>query len=136
MPRPLGTITAEQVIPLLLAACPSFQPRWDEHLKEYGKPLLYVALGDFARHLLELYQRHETGVFPAVARVIERLHIEGDGYVREVASIGLLEGIQNVWSHDIDPELFAPYLLPESTRWWRSLNDFWSGKSRFVGEGL
>ena len=37
-------------------------------------------------------------MFPAVGRVIERLHVEGDGYVRETAAIGLLEGIQNAWS--------------------------------------
>ena len=72
-----------------------------------------------------------------MARVIEELHLDGDAYVREATTIGLLEGIQNVWSNaNVDPELFAPYLLPESARWWRSLNDFWAGKSKFVGEGL
>jgi len=76
-------------------------------------------------------------VFPAVARVIERLHVEGDGYVREAATIGLLEGIQNAWSNNtVDPESFVPHLLPESLRRWRSLNDFWSGESTSVGEGL
>jgi len=49
----------------------------------------------------------------------------------------LLEGIQNVWaSHNVDPEQFVRYLLPESVKWWQSLNDFWNGKSKFVGEGL
>jgi hypothetical protein len=125
------------MIPLLLEACPSFQGNWEAHLKEYDEPLVYIALGDFARHLLDLHQRGQSQVFPAVGRVIERLHLEGDAWVREAASIGLLEGIQNVWSHtDVDPELFVPYLLPESSRWWQSLNDFWSGKSKYVGEGL
>ena len=130
-------ITAEQMMPLLLEACPSFQALWDGHLKDYEEPLIYVALGDFARHLLALYQRRDTEVFPEVACVIERLHVEGDAYVREAATIGLLEAIQNNWTHnEVDPEKFAHYLLPESTRWWRSLNNFWSGKSKFVGEGL
>ena len=130
-------ITAEHVIPLLLKACPSFQPLWDGHLREYEVPLIYVALGDFARHLLALYQRRETEVFPEVARVIERLHIEGDANVKKAATIGLLEGIQNTWGHSgVDPDAFVPYLLPESARWWRSLSDFWDGKSRFVGDGL
>jgi len=130
-------ITAEQVIPLLLEACPSFQPLWNEHVKKYEEPLIYMALGDFARHLLALYQRRETEVFPKVARVIERLHVEGDDYVREAATIGLLEAIQNNWANnDADPEAFAHYLHRESARWWQSLNDFWSGKSKSVGEGL
>jgi hypothetical protein len=94
-------------------------------------------LGDFARHLLQLHRQQQTDVFPAVAQVIERLHVEGDHYVREAATIGLLEAIQNVWRNEgTDPELFVPHLLPESARWWQSLNDFWSGKSKFVGEGL
>jgi len=130
-------INAEQMIPLLLEACPSFQGDWDDHRRDHGEALPYVALGDFARHLLGLHLRHETDVFRAVARVIERLHVEGDGYVREAATIGLLESIQNVWSNNnVDPELFVPHLLPESLRWWRSLNNFWSGESTFVGEGL
>jgi hypothetical protein len=127
-------ITSEQIIPLLLEACPSFQATWEEHLRQCDGPILYVALGDFARHLVELYQRHQTEAFPAVARIIERLHVEGDAEVREAATIGLLEGIQNSWSDSVDPELFLPYLLPESARWWRNLNNFWTGKSKSLGE--
>jgi hypothetical protein len=124
-------ITKEQVIPLLMEACPSYRPVPED------EDLLYVILGNFARHLLELQRENHTEEFPAIARVIERLHIEGDKFVREAATIGLLEGIQSVWSHtEIDPELFRPYLLPVSTKWWQSLNDFWSDKSKFVGEGL
>ncbi len=125
------------MIPLLIEACPSFQPVLDEHRKYYEEEITYTELGEFARHLLHLHHQHQTEVFPAVAQAIERLHVEGDHYVREAATIGLLEGIQNVWgNNDTDPELFVPYLLPESVRWWRSLNDFWSGKSKIVGEGL
>jgi hypothetical protein len=121
-------ITKTQVIPMLAEACPSFQS---------AEELLYVALGDFARHLLELHQRCETATFPAVARVIERLHTEGDPDVKEAATIGLLEGIQNVWSNcDVDPVLFTTHLLPESRRWWDELNAFWRGERRYVGEGL
>lgn len=124
-------IFKDQVMPLLIGACPSYNaPAEDQHL-------LHVALGDFARHLLQLQQQGPTEEFPAVARAIERLHIEGDRYVRKAATIGLLEEIQNVWANNgTDPELFLHHLLPVSARWWRSLNDFWSGKSKFVGEGL
>jgi hypothetical protein len=131
-------ITREQMIQLLLQACPSFQSEWDKHLAEHDEEILYyIVLSGFARHLLELHQKKEVETFPAVAQVIERLHIEGDGYVQEAATIGLLEGIQNSWGNNhVDPELFFPYLLPVSGKWLRSLNDFWSGKSKFVGEGL
>jgi hypothetical protein len=130
-------ITRDQIIPLLLAACPSFRPVWEEHLADCDEEITYAVLGDFARHLRHLHHQNQSGVFPAVAQVVERLHVEGDHYVREAATIGLLEAIQNVWGHEgTDPEMFARHLLPVSTKWWQSLIDFWSGKSKFVGEGL
>jgi hypothetical protein len=124
-------ISKDQVMPLLMEACPSYR------LPEDDRDLLYVVLGDFARHLLQLQQQSRTEEFADVARAIERLHIEGDHNVREAATIGLLEGIQNVWGNNgTDPELFVQHLLPVSAKWWQSLNDFWSGRSKFVGEGL
>jgi hypothetical protein len=130
-------IDQQQVMPLLLAASPSFEAAWDEHRRDYGDDMLYVALGAFAHHLLQLQQSGQTDDFSSVAQVIERLHVEGTPGVREAATIGMLEGIQNVWSNNnVDPGQFVVYLLPESAKWWGSLNDFWSGKSRYVGEGL
>jgi hypothetical protein len=120
------------MMPLLIAVCPSYR---EVSQKLPDEDLLYVALGHFADHLLELHQQHQTDVFPAVAQVIERLHIEGEHYVQEAATIGLLEGIQNGWSgRKVDPDLFARYLLPVSLKRWQSLNDFWSGKSKSVGD--
>jgi hypothetical protein len=130
-------ISKTQVIPMLLEACPSFRTAWDEHRTEYGDDLLYVALGDFARHLLHLHQHDQTESFTAVAGVVERFHIEGDGDVQEAATIGLLEAIQNNWEHNnTDTELFASRLLPESRKWWDELTAFWRGERRYVGEGL
>jgi hypothetical protein len=121
-------IAKTQVIPMLAEACPSF--------RSITEPL-YVALGDFAQHLLELQRRHDTATFTAVARAIERLHTEGEPDVKEAATIGLLEAIQNVWRNGgVDPEHFTAHLLPESRRWWDELNAFWRGERRYVGEGL
>ncbi|WP_425415833.1 DUF7674 family protein [Paenibacillus tianmuensis] len=59
----------------------------------------------------------------------EDLHIIGDEYVREAATIGLLEAIQNLSSDsDLDPDVFKPYLKSESLKYWNLLNDFWEGK--------
>jgi hypothetical protein len=130
-------IAKEQMIPLLLEVCPAFQPTLDEHRQYYGEEILYVVLGDFASHLLQLHLQHQTESFPAVALVIERLHVKGNYNVREAATIGLLESIQNVRSGaGVDPESFGRYLLPVSLKLWKSLNDFWDGKSKFVGEGF
>jgi hypothetical protein len=114
---------------LLMEACPSYRIP-----AEYGD-VLYVTLGDFARHLLQLLRKQQTEDFPSVAQVIERLHVEGDPSVREAATIGLLEGIQNVWGNEgTNPQLFVQHLLPVSAKRWQSLNEFWNGKSKFVRE--
>lgn len=123
-------IEQHDAMPLLVAACPSFSRQWEEHLREYGTDLQYVAAGAFAHHLLSLYQSQDLVAFPAIASVIERLHAEGSPWVREFATIGVLEGVQNVWSHSqVNPEEFFVFLGPESKRWWRGLSEFWSGKA-------
>ena len=125
-----NVITREQIIPLLAEACPSFSAG------PAISGIVYMQLGRLAGHLLTQYQVGQTREFAAVAAVIERLHLEGDAYVREAATIGLLEGIQNVWSgKGEDPEVFAAYLLPESRSWWQSLNNFWAGNSAQFGSG-
>jgi hypothetical protein len=128
-------ITQDEVMPILLGVCPSFCQRWKEHKAFYDKEdLLYLDLSEFARHLIELYQGSQTGEFAEVFNAVERLHLEGDEFVREAAVIGLLEGIQNIAGNSgVDPESFFTYLQPKSRKWWRQLNDFWNGKIPYVG---
>ena len=90
--------------------------------------LTYLDLGEFASHLVALFQLKRRNEFPAVFAMIERLHTEGNSYVQEAATIGLLEAIQNVAGNaEIAPEVFRPFVLPESLRWWDKLNRCWSG---------
>ncbi len=123
-------VTRDQVMGMLLAAAPSFQQVWDADVNDpaYDEELLYVHLGNFANHLVSLQQAGDTSEFEAVFAVTERLHLDGDAYVREAATLGLLEGIQNIaGNRDLDPESFYPYLQPESAKWWKKLNAFWQG---------
>jgi hypothetical protein len=56
--------------------------------------------------------------------------------VRTAATIGLLEGLQNVaLAGQVDPAPFEARLGPESSRWWRELEAFWAGEIPFVGAG-
>jgi hypothetical protein len=126
-------IQKHEVMNLLLESCPSYLSRWKEYQEDnydHGdEALLYVDLGDFAHHLVELYQADNLEEFPEIFLAIETLHVHGDEYVKEAATIGLLEGIQNISSNsELNPNVFIKYLNPESLRWWNYLNDFWSGK--------
>jgi hypothetical protein len=123
-------MTKDEMMGVLLDACPSFTPQWqtflDEWQEEGDDPPLYLALADFARHLIGMVERGETASFPAIFAAVERLHTEGDHYVREAATVGLLEDLQNLNLHRTTrPELFRQYLGPESQRWWDKLYRFW-----------
>lgn len=125
------TIVRDEILPLLLEACPSYSGRWTAYSAEpeFEDELTYLHLADFAHHMVELLQSGTTGEFPAVFGVIERLHLEGDSYVREAATVDALEALQNVASNRAsDPADFEPFLGPESRNWWGRLNDFWEGK--------
>ena len=130
-------ITPEQVSELLVQACPSFRAARDETVKLYGEETPYGVAGPLAHHLLSLFRVADTREFAAVGAIIERFHVEGDHYVAEFATIGILEGIQNVWaSNGVNPDEFAPFLGPVSRTWWSSLNRFWRGELRYVGEDV
>lgn len=119
---------------MLLESCPSFETTYE--LSD-NKELHYVIAGDFARHLLDLYQKNKTNEFKAIAQMVENLHIYGDHYVKEYATIGILESIQNVWgNNNVNPENFARFLHPVSLKFWNSLNKFWSGEAPFVGSDV
>ncbi len=133
-------ITKDDMFAPLLAVYPSFQPAWqsfvaesEEHPEE--EPLYYIALGLLAQHLVERLLAQDSSDFDAVFKIVESWHCAGDAYVREAATIGLLEGLQNHAGHrSMDPDLFVPWLLPESKKWWDKLNTFWGGDARALRE--
>jgi len=129
-------IDQHAVMQLLVEACPSFAEEARQHVEEHGNDLLYVAAGTFARHLLVLHEAKDASALTKVASAIERLHVEGSPWVKEFATIGLLEAVQNVWSNNgADPERFRQFLGPESKQWWGGLNEFWSGRATHVKPG-
>ncbi len=121
---------------MLVHACPTFADARDAHVAEYGNDVLYVAAGEFAHHLLALQLGDATSCFAEVGSTIERMHTDGTPEVKEFATIGILEGIQNVWGHSsVSPDEFLQYLGPESHSWWQGLTNFWSGKAPVVRSG-
>lgn len=122
-------IIADEVMPLVVAACPSFGATWDpdENDDESGR-LLYLDAADFARHVTKLIRVGELDELPAVAGLIERLHKDGDAYVRELATIGFLESFY-------PDEDIVPWLQPKSRRWWDRLDRFWKGDTTALREG-
>ncbi len=114
----------------MLAACPSFWPDWDVFLAEWSteddKPV-YLALASLARHLVELLDARQEPELSRAFAVVERWLVEGDAHVREAASIGLLEDLQNDNIHtSTSPRQIEAFLMPESLKWWRKVEGFWA----------
>lgn len=127
----VGMITKDQLVKMLMNAFPDFVPDEDD----FNLP--YIVLGGFADFLIEAFHKKDETLLKEAATLIERLYLEGDGYVKEATTIGLLEGIQNtLLNASIDPEKFAPYLLLESRRWWASLSRFWNKEIPHVGADI
>jgi len=127
---PSNVIDQDNMFGPLLEADPSFEPIWEEFLTDWRDepPMpLYLALGDLARHLTAKLQAGDTEAFSDVFRVVERWHVEGDTYVRQAATIGVLEGLQNTHNHETTkPEQFIPWLGPVSRRYWDKVDAFWN----------
>jgi hypothetical protein len=121
---PLVTIAIRhnQVMPYLVMACPSFREPLKSFLRKTNTRLIYITLGEFAKHLLALYKHGNTSEFSAVADTIEYLYIHGTNYVKNAITGGFLEVIQNVWRYNnVNPEEFTKYLHPVSARYWHSM---------------
>ena len=123
-------IAKNDMMGVMLKACPSFAPAWHTFLDDWREEPddlpLYVALADLARHLIELMERGDTVELSAAFQAIERWHLEGDSYVREAATVGLLESLQNFNLHSsTHPEQFRALLGPESARCWDKLVASW-----------
>jgi hypothetical protein len=124
-------ITRDKMFEPLLMADPSFRSRWTDFMAEWGDeadPPLYLALSSLAEHVLKHLEARRTDKFDAIFAVVERWHTEGDAYVSEAASVGLLESLQNLsGGSDRRTVTVEPWLGPESKRWWNKLDRFWDG---------
>ncbi len=124
-------ITLEDVAPLLLSICPSALHAWETHLRWWCEDDrgYFNDIAVFAHHIVDSYTAGRTSEFPAFFAMVERLITEGDEHVRELATIGLLEDIQNVASHrPFGYSVFVPWLGPVTIVEWRAVEAMWQGK--------
>ena len=114
-------ITQFDVISLLQAASPEWQPDADDPV--------YAQLGSYARYILDTIAAGRVDELAPAFTAIEQLHTDGDHWTREAATIGILEGIQNIASHrSFDLLPVTSRLGPVSLEWWNKLEDFWAGR--------
>lgn len=124
----------------LLEVCPAFRPTWEEFIVEWegheDDLPYYLLLGDLARHLIAMLERGETERIRMAFQVVEEWHLEGEHYVKEAATIGLLEDLQNTGLHndETSPEDFVEFLLPETRFWWFKVVDLWENGKLIIDD--
>ncbi len=122
-------------MPLLLDACPGFQPAWQKHLDWWNgeEPGVYNDTSEFARYLVESFESGQTAEFPAAFSAIERILNEGDQESRDIAGIGVIESIQTIGSnHSCGEDVFIQWLGPTSRRAWAEIEEMWAGKNSLM----
>ncbi len=123
-------MTVNEIVPTLLAACPSANERWNDHLAFWGNDErgLYNDVGVFAHHAVEKFARGETEEFAALFDAVEDMLQSEDDRVKDLAVVGLIEDIQNVASHRPHGYIvFVPWLGPRSREAWAEVDHAWDG---------
>jgi hypothetical protein len=123
-------ISRDSMMEPILKASPTFGPVWYAFVAQWeGRPEglpLYLALSDLAKHIATLFERGAESELREIFRIVERWLRDGDAYVREAATVGLFEDLQNtnLVGEQIPTRCLA-YLGPVSLRWWRKVENSW-----------
>jgi len=118
----VNNLRYEDVNKILLSESPIFTIDRDDF------ELPYIVAGLFTKFILEAYQNGDEETYNKGLQFIEMLHLDDTHKVRELATIGYLESIQNTWPKNLI-KLNIPFhdLGDESKKWWIRLNNFWNG---------
>jgi hypothetical protein len=113
-----ATVGYSDVVPLLIAAAPSFD-RSAEAERADAADGEYLRMTELVRHLIRLLDRGETASLPAVFGVVEWVLEEGDEPARHLITAGFLEDLLNPREYRPTrrrPSDFSAWLGPNA-RW-------------------
>ena len=123
-------ISKETMMLPILQVAEGFKPIWNEFLDEWSNEdefPVYLALSDLARYVSTLVEKSDGEELRDIFSVVERWHLEGDKFVKETATVGLLEDLQNTNVVGVGvPQKIEPFLLPQTKLWWQKVSLFWS----------
>ena len=95
--------------------------KYDKNLE-----LAYILAGEFVDYMQNLIGIDEVELDKAL-KYIEKLHNDKNQCIKELATIGFVENIQNSWSED-NKKIIYPKLGAKTKKSWNVLNKFWEGK--------
>jgi hypothetical protein len=155
-------IASAEAFDLLVEACPSYfaaesLDRYVAAFEEQATPDLFVRISAFALHVVDLLAAGATpapgaraaglvprpdlaapGELDAVFVTVERLLTDGDEDTVELVTLGFLETVQNVVSHDdvaVSAATVFARLGPEAARVWLEHEELWNEAARWRHDG-
>jgi len=126
--------TVDTALDLIVNSDPGLKERWNEYLiNEYhgdlSTRLIYTDVGVIVRFIVEKYKEGKTESFPLIFTNIENILKSCDKQTKDLITIGLFEGIQNVGGEKIDYYYgFNKWLYTLSGEQWRAVIDVWEGE--------
>lgn len=126
-------VNKEEVMPIFIKNCPSFNKVWTEHLNDIwdrtSETILYTDFSALARHAINLLKMNDLNELTNIFDTAEMLLFHGDKFVKEAVEVGLLEDIQNLaLGESIKLSCFDSYLGEHSKKAWSQLIVLWEGK--------
>jgi hypothetical protein len=103
-----------EVVPLLIAACPSYRGSLPAAGAEEDEGE-YLTVGRVVAHLIELLSRDDTACLRTVFGVVEWVLEEGDDEARSLLTDGFFDDLTNpdfYAESSKDPHDFVPWLGP------------------------
>ncbi len=117
-------VQPDEIISLFLTLTPEFQPVWDDYLSWWDKRPRgrHDDMAIFARFLVDAFTNGKTERFPQIFHAVEDFVSSEDQTVRELATLGILEGMQIISSNrHMDLDAWLKWLEPASKQAWNSI---------------
>ena len=140
---PTVTIDRDQAFALLVDSCPSFRAVGGfEHyvsvFEDPGEPDAFVRVGALAHHVVELVDRRDVEELGWLLDTVERVLAEGDADAVELVTLGFLEPLRNIVSHEdvgASAAELATVLGPDAAVVWRENEELWESAARWRPAG-
>jgi hypothetical protein len=137
------TIDGDQAYALLVASCPSFAAsggygRYVSSFEEADVADPFVRVGALAHHVVALAAARDLEEVGWVLDQVERVLAEGDADAVELVSLGLLEPLRNIVSHDdvaLGADELATVLGPDAAEVWAENEELWESAARWRHRG-
>jgi hypothetical protein len=123
------------VILQFLAVCPAFATPWQAHLTYWGDDQRgdYIDIAVVAHFVVESFEKKQIEPLPAIFGVAEEILRSGHPKQKEIITVGFIEDVQNIASHQpFGSDAFVQFLGPFSRQAWAEIARQWEGKSSLM----